>query len=116
MQNRNWPAAAVGDGGGGGDAEGLIDRGANVRRADRLVLDVAGLRVGGAVEGAAGDAAAEEDVAVAVGPVVPPRVAVDLGGAAHFALHHNQCLVEQAAVGQIFQQGRNCLVEVWQRV
>ena len=56
------------------------------------------------------NAAAGQDDAVAVGPVVAPGVAVDLGRPPKFAHCDHQGFLEQTAAGEIIDQGREGLV------
>src|SRR5688500_18025692 len=71
------------------DTKAFVNRGANVRRAHRSVLDVCGLMIGRAIDAAAAYARAREEHAVAVRPVIATGIRIDLRSAAHFAHHHH---------------------------
>src|SRR5262249_39625043 len=65
------------------DTEALIDRGADVARADGTILDVGRLDIGGTADTAPLDAGAGEPHAVAERPVIAAGIAVDARRAAH---------------------------------
>ena len=62
------------------------------------------------------DAAAGQNDAVAVGPVVAPGVGVDLGRPAELAHGDDQRFLEKPASAQIVDQGCKCLVGRWDQV
>ena len=76
-----------------------------VGRGDGVAVGIGPDLVAGAVDGAASDAAAGEDRAVAVRPVVAAGLGVDLGRPAELAQRDHQRRFEQAAAGQVVDQG-----------
>src|SRR5262249_2085269 len=87
------------------------NRGEEVLRRYRVVLDVGGAGVAGAVDLSAADAAAGEQGGLTRAPVVAAAVLVDRRRAAELAHRGDQRLVGQAAVVQVFQQRRVPLVK-----
>lgn len=96
--------------GGLGDAEGVVDGGGEVLGGLGVAGGVAAVFVGGADDRAAGDAAAGEEDALDEAPVVASGELGagdlgDLGGAAEFAGHDDEGVVEEAAVVEVVEEG-----------
>ena len=87
------------------DAKVGEDRGGEVLRGNLAVQDRVALAIGGADDLTVTEAAAGENQRHHVGPVVAAGVAVDDGGAAEFAHHQDQRLVEQSALFEVLNQG-----------
>src|SRR5207247_1424341 len=86
------------------DAEAVKQRGREVLRADRIRSGIGADVVGGAVDAAAADAAAGDDGTEAVGPVVAAAVDVESRRAAELAHHDHERFIEQAALGEVFDE------------
>lgn len=95
----------------GVESEGVEDCGGEVVGGDGGVLDVGPLRVAGSPDCSSLDAGPGEELSVTVCPVVAAAGGVELGGAAEFSSHDDEGLVEEATLGEVFEQGREGVVE-----
>ena len=110
------PAGEVDHLPGGVEAESPEERGGEVGGGDGVGVGVGAQLVAGAEGDSATDAAAGQDHAVAVGPVVAPGAGVDLGRSAELAHGDDQGFVEQPAIGEIVDQGGKRPVGWWDQV
>lgn len=86
------------------DAQCLINRGADVRSADRIGSRVCRLGVTGTINRSALNPRPGEQHRVAKRPVIAPRVCIDLWRASKVAHHDHQCFIEQSAVRKILHE------------
>src|SRR5262249_2692615 len=85
------------------DAQAFVDRRADVRRANRAVLDVRVVAVARAADRAAADARPSEHHSVAIRPVVPAWRGVEPWRSPEITHHHHEGLVEQPALIEVAQ-------------
>src|SRR5262245_17429378 len=105
------------------DAHRVIHRLRDILRRNLLIRRIRGDLVGRAVRLPAADAAAGGEDGLAVRPVIAAcalaaagaRIA-ELWRAAHLAVYQHQRRVQQAALVQVAQQGREIAVELWQEM
>ena len=86
------------------DAEGMAERGVEVRDLHGVVLRFVAVFVGRADNRATLDAAASHEAGEDVRPVIAAGVFVDLRRAAEFAEHDDQRLLQHAGLGEISDQ------------
>ena len=88
------------------DTEPPIDRRGDVARGHRITAGVSPLRVAGAPDRTAGDPATRHQDAVTVRPMVASGLRVDFGGPTEFAHRDDEGRIEQTALIEIIDQGR----------
>ena len=86
------------------DAQVVVERGEDFLEVDRAVLGLGAQAIGRADDLAGAHAAAGQQGAGDVGPVVAAGVLVDLGRAAEFAPDDDRDVLVQAAVVQVLDQ------------
>src|SRR5262249_18536364 len=109
------PAAAVGEGPGGVDADGLVEGAEDLRDGDAPVSRVLAARAAGADGLAHLQPAARHQGAHHRRPVIPAAVAaVDLGRAAALAPHDGDDVLVHAAIDQILDHGGDAAIHLRQ--
>ena len=98
------------------EAEPPEKRGGEISRSDGIAVGVGTKFVARAEGDSSLDAAAGQDDAVTIGPVVAPGGGVDLGCPAELAHGDDQGFLEESATAQVVNQGRECLVGRWNQV
>ena len=105
------------------DAHLAIDRLGNVGGRDRLIGRIFGSAIAAAIRLAAANSAAGHHDTLAMRPMVAAAPfdaaatpVADLGGSAHLARDQQQRLIQQAALAQVFNQGRKAAVESRQQM
>ena len=86
------------------DAHRVVDRGEDLRWLDRIVLRSCSLLVGRADDLTPFDWAAGHEVGPDAGVMVSAAAGVDAGGAAEFAQHADDGVVQHAAIAEVFDQ------------
>lgn len=107
-----WAAGEVGDGDLiGVDPELVVERGEDLAEVDAAVGDFATETVGGSDDVAGFHAAAGEEGAADLRPVVAAAVFVDLGGAAEFAPCDDGDVLVHTAEVEVFDESAEALIE-----
>src|SRR5581483_3537440 len=91
----------------------MVDGGGEVGGSDRTFGGALGAGVALADDAASLDAAASQQGAVAMFPVIAARLVVDTWRAAEFADRDHERTVDQAAFFQVVEQGAVGLIEPW---